>query len=89
MDTTPAVSCICDYHSCQGLTLNQAVVDLGTREQSAGLSFVAILRVRQLVDLVLQPFVFDRISRLGVAPSVVALKLEEIHLGSLAPRVAP
>ena len=52
-------------HKCQGLNLNQAVVDLGTRDQSAGLSIVAISRVRRLVDLVLQPFAFDRISRLG------------------------
>jgi len=32
---------------------------------------------------------FDRISRLGVAPSVLARKLEEIRLRSLAPRVTP
>ena len=40
-------------HRCQGLTLNQAVVYLGTHQQSAGLSFVAISRVRRLVYLVL------------------------------------
>jgi len=71
------------------LTPNQAVVDPGTREQSAGLSFVAILRVRRLVDLVLQPFAFDRISRLGVAPLVLARRLEEIRLRFLAPGVVP
>ena len=60
-------------HKCQGLTVNQAIVDLiGTREQPAGLSFVAILGVRRLTNVVLQPFAFGRISRLGVAPSVLA-----------------
>jgi len=72
-----------------GLTLNQAVVDLGTREQSTGLPFLAISRVHRLVDLVLQPCAFDCISRLGIAPSVLAPKLEEIRLRSLAPRIVP
>ena len=38
-------------HKYQGMTLNKAVVDLGKKEFSAGLTFVACSRVRQLKDL--------------------------------------
>jgi len=53
---------------------------------SAGLSFAGISRVRRLVDLVLQPFVFNRTSHLGVDPSVLARKPNEIRLHSRNPR---
>jgi len=39
-------------HKCQGFTLNQAVVDPSTHEQSAGLSFVAISRLCLTVSLI-------------------------------------
>ncbi|KAJ7781326.1 hypothetical protein B0H16DRAFT_1222549, partial [Mycena metata] len=35
-------------HKSQGLTLNRAVIDLGQRDFSSGLSFVAISRVKKL-----------------------------------------
>lgn len=76
-------------HTCQGWTLDQTVVDLGMREQSAGPAFVAVSRLRRLTDLVLQPFAFYHISRLGVAPSVLVHTLEEIYLRSLTHRGAP
>ena len=75
-------SCSCSsqcmsIHKHQGLTLGQAVVDLCTLKQSPGLSFVAVSWVWQLTDLILQPFTFDCISHLGVAPSALACKTEE------------
>ena len=53
-------------HKCQGMTLNKAVVDLGKKEFSAGLTFVACSRVRQLKDLLfVTPFLFQRVANLA------------------------
>ena len=53
-------------HKCQGMTLNKAVVDLGKKEFSAGLTFVACSHVRQLKDLLfVTPFPFQRVANLA------------------------
>ena len=53
-------------HKCQGMTLNKAVVDLGKKEFSGGLTFVACSRVRQLKDLLfVTPFPFQRVANLA------------------------
>ena len=44
-------------HKSQGLTLNKIVVDIGKREFSSGLTFLACSRVCQLKDLLLHPAV--------------------------------
>ncbi len=48
-------------HKSQGLTLPKAIVDFGEREYAAGLSFVAVSRVRALNDLLFWPFSFERL----------------------------
>ena len=67
-------------HKCQGLTLDQAVVNIGDFEMSPGLSFVALSRARTVDNLMLAPFEFERISRLDRLPSVVQRKNEERRL---------
>ena len=67
-------------HKCQGLTLDQAVVNIGDHEMSPGLSFVALSRARTVNNLMLAPFEFERISRLDRLPSVVQRKDEERRL---------
>ena len=53
-------------HKCQGMTLNKEVVDLGKKEFSAGLTFVACSCVRQLKDLLfVTPFPFQRVANLA------------------------
>ena len=42
-------------HKSQGLTLDKVVIDVGKREFSTGLTFVACSRVRQLQDLFTSP----------------------------------
>ena len=42
-------------HKSQGLTLDKVVIDVGKREFSSGLTFVACSRVRQLKDLLFTP----------------------------------
>ena len=70
-------------HKCQGLTLNKATVHLGDTEQSLGMSFVAMSRVRTSSDLLLAPFPFDRLQSLGASRSMQARKNEESRLQSL------
>ena len=53
-------------HKFQGLTLNKAVIDIGKKEFSAGLPFVACSRVQELDDfLFVPPFSFKRMASLG------------------------
>ena len=53
-------------HKCQGMTLNKAVIDVGKKEFSAGLTFVTCSRVRQLKDLLfVPPFPFQRVANLA------------------------
>lgn len=53
-------------HKSQGLTLDKAVVDIGTKEFSAGLTYVACSRVRKLTDLLFDPpFTFERLNNLS------------------------
>ena len=48
-------------HKSQGLTLPKAKIDLGKKEFAAGLSFVAVSRVRSLGDILFRPFNFERL----------------------------
>ena len=53
-------------HKSQGLTLDKAVIDIGKKEFSTGLTFVACSRVRQLTDLLfVPPFSFQRVANLS------------------------
>ena len=53
-------------HKSQGLTLDKAVIDIGKKEFSTGLTFVACSRVRQLTDLLFVPsFSFQRVANLS------------------------
>ena len=53
-------------HKCQGMTLNKSVIDVGKKEFSASLTFVACSQVRQLKDLLfLPPFPFQRVTNLA------------------------
>ena len=53
-------------HKSQGLTLDKAVIDIGKKEFSTELTFVACSRVRQLTDLLfVPPFSFQRVANLS------------------------
>ena len=67
-------------HKSQGLTLDNAVIDLGQQETSAGLSFVALSRVRRLDNLLLTPFPFDRLNGLSNHNQFINRRAEEDRL---------
>lgn len=52
-------------HKSQGLTLDRVVIDIGLKEASVGLSYVAFSRVRRLTDLIVnEGFNYDRLENL-------------------------
>ncbi|XP_034250933.1 ATP-dependent DNA helicase PIF7-like [Thrips palmi] len=51
----------CTIHKSQGLTLDQAVIDIGPSEFSLGVSYVGISRVKTLDGILLNPFPLERL----------------------------
>ena len=75
-------------HKSQGLTLDNVVIDVGKREFSSGLTFVACSRVRQLKDLLFTPpFPFQRLANLANSQRLRERQEEDVRLRSL--RVLP
>ena len=55
-------------HKAQGLTLDKVVIDIGKKEFSSGLTYVACSRVRSLEDLLFTaPFPYQRLSNLSTS----------------------
>ena len=68
-------------HKSQGLTLDKVVVDIGKKEFCAGLTFVAISRVRRMTDLLLNPpFAFQRLKNLSKSRRLHERQQAEQHL---------
>jgi len=68
-------------HKAQGLTLSKVAVDIGKKEFCAGLTFVAISRVRRLTDVLFNPpFPFQRLANLAKSRRVQERKDEEARL---------
>jgi ATP-dependent DNA helicase PIF1 len=70
-------------HKSQGLTLQQAVIDLGKKEFAAGLSFVAVSRVRMLENIIFKPFSFERLQHIRNCKRMQERKEEEERLVSM------
>ena len=71
-------------HKSQGLTLDKVVIDVGKREFSTGLTFVACSRVRQLQDLLFTPpFTFQRLSSLSNSCRLKERQVEDARLKSM------
>ena len=71
-------------HKAQGLTLDKVTIDIGKREFSAGLTFVAVSRVRHISDLLFNPpFPFQRLKNLWKGCRIQERKNEEIRLQRL------
>lgn len=71
-------------HKAQGLTLDKVVLDIGDKEFSTGLTFVACSRVRKLSDLAIEPpFDYHRLANLANSQRLVERRLEDSRLLSL------
>ena len=72
-------------HKAQGLTLNKVVIDIGSKEFSTGLTFVACSRVRHLTDLIFEPpFDYNRLTSLSKSHRLHERQLEDQRLHSLS-----
>ncbi|XP_057814333.2 uncharacterized protein LOC131028125 [Cryptomeria japonica] len=70
-------------HKSQGLTLSKATIDIGPRER-AGLTFVAISRVKALDGIrISPPFSYDRYEKMKTGKQLAKRKAEEERLKSL------
>ena len=68
-------------HKSQGLTLEKAVIDVGRKEFSSGLTYVACSRVRRLKDLLFAaPFPYERFLNLSKSTRLVERIQEDEHL---------
>ncbi|KAK3931961.1 ATP-dependent DNA helicase [Frankliniella fusca] len=47
-------------HKAQGMTLDKVVVNIGDKEFALGLAYVGLTRARCLNDIIISPFVYDR-----------------------------
>ena len=71
-------------HKSQGLTLDKVVIDVGKKEFSCGLSFVACSRVRKLKDIsFVPPFPFQRLTSIARSRCLQDRKEEDQQLLSL------
>ena len=74
-------------HKSQGLTLDKVVIDIGQREFSSGLSFVACSRVRHLQDLLFNtPFPYQRLANLSNSHHLLERQQEDLRLLTLQPQ---
>ena len=81
-------------HKAQGLTLDKVVIDIGKKDFSAGLTFVACSRVRHLHDLLFDPpFPFQRVANLANSQRLQERIVEDARLFQLdrdtLPHVSP
>ena len=68
-------------HKAQGLTLDKVVIDVGKKEFSTGLTFVACSRVRHLEDLLFDPpFPFQRVANLAKSQRLQERLLEDTRI---------
>lgn len=71
-------------HKSQGLTLPKAWIDIGKSERTAGVSYVAISRVKTLSSLVIEPMTFQRLSSLKSSANLQFRLDEEARLDHMA-----
>ena len=71
-------------HKSQGLTLKKAWVDLGDSENSLGMTYVALSRVKKLEDLVVEPMTLERLQAAKKSQNLHYRLREEERLNRLA-----
>ncbi len=71
-------------HKSQGLTLPKAWIDIGKSERTAGVSYVAISRVKTLASCVIEPMTYERLTSLKSSANLQFRLEEENRLDQLA-----
>ena len=71
-------------HKSHGLTLPKAWIDIGKSERTAGISYVAISRVKSLASCIIEPMTFERLTSLKSSANLQYRLEEENRLDQLA-----
>ena len=71
-------------HKSQGLTLPKAWIDIGKSERTAGVSYVAISRVKSLSSCVIEPMTYEQLTSLKSSANLQYRLEEENRLHRLA-----
>jgi len=71
-------------HKSQGLTLKKAWVDLGKSENIKGMTYVALSRVRNLSDLVVEPMTLERLQAPKKSPNLHSRIMDEQQLNKIS-----
>ena len=64
--------------------MEKIVIDLGTTEKSLGLTFVALSRVKNYKDFLIEPFTLDRLQKISKSVSLQPRLNEEKRLCIIA-----
>ena len=70
-------------HKSQGLTLPKTWVDIGKSEQTLGITYVGLSRVKQLSSLIVEPMSFDRLTSIKKLNALKYRQQEEERLNQL------
>ena len=70
-------------HKSQGLALPKAWINLGTSEKTAGITYVALSRIRTLNSCVIEPMAFDRLKNIQDSSQLRFRIEEEIRVNDL------
>ena len=71
-------------HKSQGLTLPKAWIDIGKSERTAGVSYVAISRVKTLTSCIIEPMTYQRLTSLKSSVNLQFRLQEEDRLHHFA-----
>lgn len=71
-------------HKSQGLTLPKPWIDIGPSEKAAGITYVAISRVRSLKSCIIEPMAFERLTSVKNSSQFQFRLMEENSLAKLA-----
>ena len=71
-------------HKSQGITLPKAWIDIVKSERTAGVSYVAISRVKSLASCVIEPMTYERLTGLKSSANLLYRLDEENRLDQLA-----
>ena len=74
-------------HKSQGQTLDKAVIDIGDKERTVGLTFVALSRLRQLNHCLIQPMPYQRLKSISNSKQTLVRIKEEDHFRILHDRI--
>ena len=66
-----------------GQTLKKIIVELGKKEATLGLTFVALLRVKNVNDFLIHPFPLDRLTRIKNSSLLEGWVKEENRLNNI------